>query len=204
LPRVPNRAAPALDRDAAILDGVAIAHSWVGVREIMRHVEINPVCESSAPQQLIAEQLEHLQLQIDTLREQLTCPAAPADGADKFVLKFLVQEILRSRRRRENLFGCDLFGEPAWDILLELFLAELVQRNVSVSDACYASAVPHTTALRWVGKLEQDGWVKRISDPHDGRRSWLQLTDQSSDKMRRLLNSLTVRPMGVHQACSGG
>jgi DNA-binding MarR family transcriptional regulator len=163
----------------------------------MNHVEINPACgRVPAAQQLIEEQLEHIQLQVDRIREQLMSPAASAVSAGNFLLKVLVQEILRSRRQRETIFGDELFGEPAWDILLELFSAELAQRKLSVSGACYASAVPHTTALRWVGKLEHDGWIERINDPYDGRRSWLSLTNQGSDKMRWFLSNLAIRPIG--------
>src|SRR5438067_13561168 len=103
----------------------------------MDHVEINPACgRIPAPQQLIEEQLEHIQLQIDRIRQQLMSPAASAVTAGNFLLKVLVQEILRSRRQREKIFGDELFGEPAWDILLELFSAELAQRKLSVSGAC--------------------------------------------------------------------
>jgi DNA-binding MarR family transcriptional regulator len=171
----------------------------------MNHVEVKPADgQVAAPQPLIEEQLEQLQLQIDRIREQLMVPAAAADLADKCLLKVLVQEILRSRRRRERFFGDELFGEPAWDILLELFSAELAQKKLSVSDACYASAVPHTTALRWVGKLEHDGWIKRTDDPLDGRRSWLLLTDQCSDKMRRFLSNLAIRPIETVLNAPGG
>jgi len=163
----------------------------------MNHVAINPGCgRIQDSRQLIEDQLDHIQRQIDGIREQLIGEADSAIFADKFLLKFRVQEVLRSRRKRERIFGGDLFGEPAWDILLELFLAELAQKKLSVSDACYSSAVPHTTALRWVGKLERDGWIKRTDDPFDRRRSWLILTDRGSDKMRNVLSDLAVRPIG--------
>lgn len=161
----------------------------------MSHLEINAGREwNSAPDQLVDAQLEALQQQIDLLRERLVSAPARPSSADKSILKALVAEILRSRRRREKIFGADLFGEPAWDILLELYAAELTHQNLSVSDACYASAVPHTTALRWIAKLENDGWVTRVYDPCDGRRCWLMLSDQGSDKMRRFVTDLAIRP----------
>jgi DNA-binding MarR family transcriptional regulator len=167
----------------------------------MSDAEISAREEVSTQQQLIEEQLEDIQLQIDRIRGQLLSPARSAGTADKSLLKVLVQEILRSRRRREKLFGGDLFGEPAWDILLELFSAELAQKKLSVSAACYASAVPHTTALRWLGKLEDDGWITRMDDPFDGRRSWLVLTDHGSDRMRHFLSNVAIRPIGNRPDC---
>jgi DNA-binding MarR family transcriptional regulator len=171
----------------------------------MSRVEIISGPETKlVPDQLIDTQLANLQEQIDRLRERLLTPVSAKEPAEQFVLMSLVQEILRSRRRREKIFGGELFGEPAWDILLEVYCAELTQQKLSVSDACYASAVPHTTALRWVAKLEHDGWLRRMNDPFDGRRTWLLLTNDGSDKMRDFLVGLAIRPTATHPRCHSG
>lgn len=98
-----------------------------------------------------------------------------------------VRKILKARRQRGNFFGEDLFGEPAWDILLELFAAELAQHKVSVSSACIGSAAPMTTALRWLKKLEDNGLVSRQADAHDARRQWVQLSPHAFAAMRQYL-----------------
>jgi DNA-binding MarR family transcriptional regulator len=91
-----------------------------------------------------------------------------------------VEHYLRARRRRESLFPTDLFADPAWDILLELFVAEKKGVGVSISSACIASAVPPTTALRWIARLEELGLVIRRADARDARRSWLRLSRDAS------------------------
>lgn len=84
----------------------------------------------------------------------------------------------RLRRRRSNIFHkYDLFGEPAWDILLDLFIADLKGLSLSVTDACIGSAVPNTTALRWIGVLQESGLLTRSGDPRDARRAHLSLTE---------------------------
>lgn len=140
-------------------------------------------------------QLESIQQQLDQLRNKLLTGSmsAPSPRFDEAVLCRLAKEILRSRRQREKSFGADLFGEPAWDILLELYAAESTQKRLSVSGACYASAVPYTTGLRWVLKLEKDGWIKRVSDPFDGRRCWVELTEHAFSAMRTHLIQLALR-----------
>lgn len=55
--------------------------------------------------------------------------------------------MIRARRLRANFFPADLFADPAWDMLLDLLQAELVQHRVPVSSLCLAAAVPATTAL---------------------------------------------------------
>src|SRR3954468_3379045 len=52
------------------------------------------------------------------------------------------------RRRRDALFGTELFSDPAWDLLLFLFKATRDGNPLGVSDACDRMAVPRTTALR--------------------------------------------------------
>lgn len=88
----------------------------------------------------------------------------------------LAKRAYRDRRRRDTFFDPSLFGEPAWDILLDLFIAAKSDKKVSVTSACIAAAVPATTALRWTTVLESQGLVTRTSDPDDARRYFLHLT----------------------------
>ncbi len=89
----------------------------------------------------------------------------------------LVQSAIRARRERDAKFPPELFGEPAWDLLLGLFLACLEQRRVTVTNACNFAAVPPTTALRWLATLGQRGLVQRYPDPRDSRRVFVELSD---------------------------
>jgi DNA-binding MarR family transcriptional regulator len=73
----------------------------------------------------------------------------------------LATAILTARRRREEMFGVDLFADPAWDMLLDLFVKEANGASVHVASLCAAAAVPTTTALRWIGTLSDAGLVER-------------------------------------------
>ena len=90
----------------------------------------------------------------------------------------------KERRRRDRSFG-GRFGEPQWDILLDLYIATAEQREVRVSSACIAGAVPISTALRHIGYLAKRGLVVRSPHPRDNRSSVIQLTSSAID----LLNS---------------
>jgi DNA-binding MarR family transcriptional regulator len=104
---------------------------------------------------------------------------APANAA---------REIYKLRRRRTELIDDEIFGEPAWDILLDLFEANSRGKVIGITSACIASAVPSTTALRWLNALIARGHVERYDDPHDGRRSFLRLTPGTMAKMHTLLS----------------
>ncbi|WP_150291112.1 winged helix DNA-binding protein [Sphingobium estronivorans] len=94
-----------------------------------------------------------------------------------------VRDLLRARRLRDDFLPADLFADPAWDMLLDLLAARLDHERVSVSSLCIASAVPPTTALRWIRTLTEKGFVRRHADPHDGRRVFIALADHTAEAM---------------------
>lgn len=103
-------------------------------------------------------------------------------------VRVLAERLLRQRRQREATFGKHLFADPCWDMLLDLYVSQKKRlRPMSVSSLCIASAVPATTALRWIDTLVQEGLVARHPDPRDKRRVLVSLTDEGSDKLDRLL-----------------
>lgn len=101
-----------------------------------------------------------------------------------------IQAILRARRQRDQIFDSELFADPAWDILLELYAAELGQYRMSVSSLCIGSAVPATTALRWIKLLEKKRLLLRTADPSDGRRVYVSLSSEAVQSMERLISSV--------------
>ena len=108
-------------------------------------------------------------------------PAAlPAAGA---LLGLLAEEVYRDRRRRARHLPTRLLGEPAWDILLDLYVAAGRGQAVSVSNACLAADAPASTALRWLHHLEDEGLVERLADQTDARRHYVRLTDAGMERM---------------------
>ena len=130
------------------------------------------------------EQIRRIQHQLDELvegsREQKpSASQAPAS-------KEFVRSVLKLRAARRSIFGSALFGEPAWEVLLELYEAQLTGRPESVSSLCYASGVPATTALRWIHNLEKEGWIERSADPKDRRRILVDLSKKGRDALDEL------------------
>jgi hypothetical protein len=106
-----------------------------------------------------------------------------------------VRAIIRARRLRDQYFGADLFADPAWDILLDLFAAQLEKRKVAVSSLCIAAAVPATTALRWIKTLTDLGLLVRAADPQDGRRVYIELAPETAERVEACLGAaLRVSP----------
>ena len=93
--------------------------------------------------------------------------------------------MIRQRQARARFFDAELFADPAWDILLDLSAARAERSQVSVTSLCIAAGVPATTALRWIGQMVDADLLVRVSDPHDGRRAYIALADQTADAMAR-------------------
>lgn len=90
------------------------------------------------------------------------------------------------RRARAVVFGDNLFSDPAWDILLELYAAQLGARVMSLSDLAKATDTPLSTTERWIAALAERGLVKSTTDPKDSADVKIQLTPDAALKMEHL------------------
>ncbi|MGR0183058.1 response regulator [Azospirillum aestuarii] len=106
----------------------------------------------------------------------------------------ILTAIRRKRAAREKFFPKGLFEDPCWDMLLDLMINHLQGRRISVSSLCIASGVAQTTALRRITDLHDRGLVRRIADDKDGRRVFIELTDDGVAAMERYVE--TVGPLG--------
>lgn len=96
------------------------------------------------------------------------------------------------RRKRDAASGRkSLFGEPGWDILLDLFIAECRKIDIQVSSVCLDSGVPSTTILRWIARLEREGLIYRKADSADARRRYVCLTEDGRTMMHTVLETLS-------------
>ena len=107
-----------------------------------------------------------------------------------------IRAIIRARRLRSEYLPGDLLGEPAWDMLLELTASRLEGARVSVSSLCIAAAVPPTTALRWINVLGERGLLVRSADPGDGRRVFIELSEDAAARMDGYLR-LALQGLGA-------
>ena len=105
----------------------------------------------------------------------------------------LARMIYAERRRRDRTFPADIFGEPSWDILLDLFVARGEGRRVPTTSACIGAHVPPTTALRWLRLLEGHGLVEREEDERDGRRTFVRLSTKGMDLVGNFLDASRLR-----------
>lgn len=68
----------------------------------------------------------------------------------------------RDRAHRETYLPSELFAEPAWEILLEVYSFEILSCAVTQSEILARIGVPVTTSLRWMKMLEAKDLVARM------------------------------------------
>ena len=121
--------------------------------------------------ELVVEARELLQTTVELLSEiESVAPTAPlnrqAGPVDFDALPgrspyARADALYAGRRIRDRLFAPGLFGEPAWDILLALFLAGRAGGALSLEAVYAASEAPPITADRYITFLEGEGLVER-------------------------------------------
>ena len=119
-----------------------------------------------------ADRLESLALELRNAH-MVGLPSVLVNGS----LTDIARLLYSARRGIDAVFGHEGFStSPGWDVMLDLFQSEEAGKKISVSSACIGAACPPTTALRWIQALESMGFVERVNDVSDRRRSFLQLT----------------------------
>ena len=100
------------------------------------------------------------------------------------ILLDTVNWLIQARRDRACYLPRGLFADPAWDILLDLFRADLAREQFPVSRACAAAGVPESTALRWLKTLEQQGLVLPGDDCGGASNGFVTLAPDARSALR--------------------
>ena len=181
--------APSLaDRVAAL--AVALMPRAARLHDARRDAESNRLRRLNKEIARIAEILARLtreedgEVTPDGLKRHASGRDTTIEGDEVPILARDVREVIRARRLRDHYFERGLFEDPAWDMLLDLFAAELEHTQVSVSSLCIAASVAPTTALRWIAKMTEAGVFVRHADPFDKRRAFMALSPRARDGMR--------------------
>lgn len=131
-------------------------------------------------------------------------PGRASELTDKAAMLDRTAQDYVNRRQRRRYFPVELFAEPAWDLLLDLFQARLEEKMITVTSACIAADVPPTTALRWLGVLEQHGLVERSRNLSDQRSIWVRLTDSGMAAMVQYTEGCQARARRAERMAEQG
>ena len=97
---------------------------------------------------------------------------------------------LKLRSQRDAIAGPSLLPDPAWDMLLDLFVGHITGRDVSVTSACVASRRPATTSLRYIERMAKQGLIRREKDCNDNRKVYLRMTEKAFRAVAKWIDAL--------------
>lgn len=118
-------------------------------------------------------------------------PSVPASEQSLFAA--IAQSELHNRRRRDSLIGHALFAEPAWDMMLRLYIDHHRGQAVDITQLCASSAVAATTALRWIGILIEHKLITHSPAGSHEVDIRLRLSAQGIEEMERYLRDCLYR-----------
>lgn len=93
--------------------------------------------------------------------------------------------LLGFRRERSRYLPAELFHEPAWDLLLELFVADSEGRRLTGRHVSEKMRVPSGVMSRWLVHLSRVDLL--VGDGSGNLDDELTLSGQAFDKLERLL-----------------
>jgi hypothetical protein len=139
-----------------------------------------------------AERVDRIALVARRLMEDAERGAARHD-AD---MAEFARRTLTGHRERDRYFDPMVFSNPAWDILLAMYVASAEGRVQNVLDCCAAAPVAQRVTLRWLAYLKQEEMVIETPDPAQPRRTVMCLSDQARATINAYLASLADLGLG--------
>lgn len=152
------------------------------------------------PIKLSRAQLEKMLRAVEADVNDVNVQPSPAqtDNALTAMAVKKAKELIDITKRRSRLVSvANLFADPAWFILLDLFVRQHSGLQTSVSSACHASFSPVTTALRHLAILTERKIIEREYDPVDQRRVFLKLTEEAIAEIQRTLLTDDFKDMAI-------
>jgi hypothetical protein len=90
----------------------------------------------------------------------------------------LARSILAARQKRAGEFDSHMFGEPAWEMLLTLFIHEASGASSTIAQLEEVSGSSSRSANRWIRYLQSQGLVSSRSHPIDPATQFVELTER--------------------------
>jgi hypothetical protein len=106
-------------------------------------------------------------------------------------IALFAEELLRLRRNRAKDFPQVIFSEPAWDLLLELFVADAKGYQLTGRDVVSKCSIPAVVMSMWLRHLTKIGLL--VGDGSGNLDDCLTLSARGLERMEQTLS----RPVGM-------
>jgi hypothetical protein len=113
-----------------------------------------------------------------------------SDGRSSAALRIVAERLYSNRRIRDAMFPPGLFGEPAWDLLLALYIAQDEGKDLTLAKAYAAAKVDPREGPALIDRLVSAGVVLRNRTRQDRRCKGVALTESAFNRLTDYLIDL--------------
>jgi CheY-like chemotaxis protein/DNA-binding MarR family transcriptional regulator len=166
----------------------------LGARDMLTKPVDGPALVQAAKQAMLARQRRRQVSQSLPAVAQARRTVAELGPSDR--KGAALRDLRGIRKVRSKYFPSELFSDPCWEMLLDLYDARLAGAEVSVTSLGVASGVPPTTALRRMETLQGHGLIERADDIDDKRRTIVRLTERGLEAVEQFFEAYLARQSG--------
>ena len=143
----------------------------------------------------LAGKIDAAQAILEEIRLESGCdafvrPRKPVPDREAMALEAALHALTDRKTRRDHFTNPNFFGEPAWDILLDLYIHQVRNEAVTVRSTIIGSGAPSQTAMRWLAILEAEDLIKSEQDPGDTNRMLVRLTAEGYEGLTRYFETV--------------
>ena len=133
---------------------------------------------------------------LELLKTQRSAPNEPRSRED---LLATARFSLEARRGRVEHFSPAMFGEPAWDLLLALYVTQADTPAPAVSSLAQTAGIAITTAFRWIDYLEEKRLIERERSSEDGRALTVALSKDGRARLESYFTDVLAGMIAAHK-----
>lgn len=119
--------------------------------------------------------------------------AASGDVITIEALTEQARQLMAQRKLRRQYLPAELFHEPAWDMLIALFVAHDNDQPMNIKALVAMADAPVTTSQRWIEHLHKLRLIDRVIDPADRRRVEISLSNSGFEAVKGYLSAVAKR-----------
>ena len=98
------------------------------------------------------------------------------------------RRLLEISHQVDAVFETPLLANPAWDILLDLFIQRSDRKPISIISLCVTANAPTSTALRYIQAMLDSGAIVKTASTDDSQGLLVELSDTTYSMMQSILS----------------
>lgn len=114
-----------------------------------------------------------------TLDQEEETSASGLEVSDEWIIKFI-----QAWQARTFYLPREIFVDPAWNMLLELYLAQLKNKRMSSETLYSLSGTSGSAAVRWLKVLESQRLIICMAEPENTDREFVELSSNGEFALR--------------------